>query len=480
MTRRIALWSLVIAAVVAVSAALAQTGGYGPSPGAGMGGFRATCGEDVRRLCPGVPRGEGRVMQCLANYRNQLSPACRASLADGGGGAGPGTSGYGPGPTGGGYRPNPYYGSSRSPNGYGYGPNAYNPNAYSPDPNAYGPDPNADGYRPGRNFGGYYGPGTDPNGYATDSYGTARDPESGMRLRREGRGFAAGDASSSGQGDTQGSIVTADGHTRTYAIHVPAGYDANKTYPLVLLFHGGYGSGARILSTTQFAAKADREGFIVVAPDGIDRHWNDGKAANPTIDDVGFVRQLIKMLESRFGINPKRIYATGISNGGEFTERLGCELSDTLAAIGTAAGPIAANLLSSCKPGPIAVVGIQGTADPLAPLNGGQAGGGYAMAKGGVAASAAQTMKLWAAVNGCNQTAKVTNIPPSVNDGTRVAKYDYPACAAGTNVVYYIVQGMGHGWPPRQGALDSAVTGPISHNINATDVMWGFFRDHSR
>jgi polyhydroxybutyrate depolymerase len=473
MIRRIAPWSLVIVAIVAVSAARAQTGGYGPSPGAGMGGFRATCGEDVRRLCAGVPRGDGRVMQCLANYRNQLSPDCRANLADGGSGAGPGGYGYGPG--GGGYGASPYYGTARNPNAYSYGPNAYNPDAYGPGPNAYGPAPNANGNVPGRNFGGY-GPGTDPNGYATDSNGM--DPDGGMRPRRESRGFAAGNTSSSGPGDTQGSITTADGRTRTYVIHVPAGYDANKTYPLVLLFHGGYGSGARFLSSTQFAAKADREGFIVVAPDGIDRHWNDGKAANPTVDDVGFVRQLIKTLRSRFAVDPKRIYAAGLSNGGEFTERLGCELSDTLAAIGTASGPIAANLLSFCKAGPIAVVGIQGTADPLTPLNGGEAGGGYAMAKGGLAASAAQTMKLWATVNGCNQAPKVTNIPPSVNDGTRVAKYDYPACAAGTNVVYYIVQGMGHGWPPKEGAL--AAGGPTSHNINATDVMWGFFRDHSR
>src|SRR5581483_9072888 len=100
------------------------------------------------------------------------------------------------------------------------------------------------------------------------------------------------------------------------------------------------------------------------------------------------------------------------------------------------------------------------------------AGGGYARAKGGIAASAKDTMKLWATVDGCNQTPTVENVPPRVNDGTRVTKYSYSGCSAGTDVVYYIVQGMGHGWPPVESALGAGVTGPTSHNINATDVMW--------
>jgi polyhydroxybutyrate depolymerase len=102
-------------------------------------------------------------------------------------------------------------------------------------------------------------------------------------------------------------------------IHTPANYDLKKSYPLVLLFHGGYGSGARVLSYTRFASKADNAGFIVVAPDGVDNHWNDGRGTtNATVDDVGFVRQLIKALEARLAIDTRRIYATGISNGGTF------------------------------------------------------------------------------------------------------------------------------------------------------------------
>jgi polyhydroxybutyrate depolymerase len=296
-----------------------------------------------------------------------------------------------------------------------------------------------------------------------------------MRPMRETRRYDPNNPPSSGPGESAGSIVTGDGRTRTYVIHTPVGISPSKTYPLVLLFHGGGGEGARVLSTTRFASKADQEGFIVVAPDGVNRHWDDGRGtANAGIDDVGFVRQLIADLKSRLPVDPKRIYATGLSNGGIFTQRLGCELSDTLAAIGPDAGPMAANLLSSCKPGPIAVVGIQGGADARIPLEGGEMGEGTV---GGIAASAAQTMKLWATVNGCNLTPDVANVRRSVNDGTRVVKYSYSGCTAGTNVEYYIVQGMGHGWP---GALAMRINGPTSHNINATDVMWGFFKAHSR
>ena len=67
-----------------------------------------------------------------------------------------------------------------------------------------------------------------------------------------------------------------------------------------------------------------------------------------------------------------------------------------------------------------------------------------------------------------------------MNDGTKVVKYSYAGCSAGTNVDYYIVQGMGHGWPPAQGALAMRISGSTSHNISATDVMWDFFNEHSR
>ncbi len=287
-----------------------------------------------------------------------------------------------------------------------------------------------------------------------------------------------GQASQFAPGNYQGSIVAADGRTRTYILHVPSGYSAAKSYPLVLVFHGGMGTGARIEKSTNFDAKADAKGFFVVYPDGIGHNWNDGRGtANPTIDDVDFVRRLIANLKSRLPIDDKRIYATGASNGGHFSWRLGCELADVFAAVGSDIGPIPVNLVPSCRPVmPIAVVGIQGGADPISPLEGGEVELSQllGMGKGGMVESAAKTMNFWASVNGCDSNPTIVHEPPRVNDGTSVDKYTYSGCKSGAPVIYYIVRGMGHSWPPQLGPLPE-ITGPTSHNINATDVMWDFF-----
>jgi polyhydroxybutyrate depolymerase len=284
-------------------------------------------------------------------------------------------------------------------------------------------------------------------------------------------------------GDYNGSIVTADGRTRSYILHIPAGFPAGKPYPLVLVFHGGLGTGARAEKGTNFSAKADAKGFIVVYPDGIGHNWNDGRGtANPTIDDVGFVRQLIGDLETRLTIDAKRIFATGVSNGGHFANRLGCELSDMLAAVGSDIGAMPANLLPRCKPArPIAMIGIQGAADPISPINGGEVASLAAMGlgKGGLVESATTTMNFWASVNGCDRKPTLVREPPRVNDGTSVDRYSFSGCKDDAPVVYYIVQGMGHAWPPHTQPLPQ-ITGPTSHNINATDVMWDFFSSISR
>ena len=259
---------------------------------------------------------------------------------------------------------------------------------------------------------------------------------------------------------------------RTYALHIPA-RRTRIFSPLVLLFHGSRGNGNFILNRTNFAAKAEAEGFIVSAPDGINGGWNDGRGTvNPNVDDVGFVRQLIASLKSQLPIDVTRIYAAGISNGGIFTHRLACELSDVLTAIATVAGPLPTNLAQS-RPHPVSVLGIQGDADPRVPFDGTRANN-----RAGQLESAANTMNFWASINSCNLTPTVTHVAPTVNDGTSVEKYTYSGGSA--DVVYYIVRGMGHAWPPNPSESAEYETGLTSKNIDATEVMWDFFYQHSR
>jgi polyhydroxybutyrate depolymerase len=227
---------------------------------------------------------------------------------------------------------------------------------------------------------------------------------------------------------------------RTYELHVPVPR-SKIFFPLVLLFHGRRGNGKVMLNRTGFAAKAEAEGFIVAAPDAVNGGWNDGRGTvNPNVDDVGFIRQLMESLKSQYAIDVTRIYATGISNGGIFTNRLACELSDVLTAVAPVAGPLPTNLARS-RPNPISVLGIQGDADPRVPFDGTRAN-----SRAGQLESAVNTMNFWASINSCNLTPNITHVLPTVNDGTSIDKYTYSGGLA--EVVYYIVRGMGHAWPP--------------------------------
>jgi polyhydroxybutyrate depolymerase len=263
-----------------------------------------------------------------------------------------------------------------------------------------------------------------------------------------------------------------NGIERSYELHLPA--RRTKVYfPLVLLFHGRGRSGNVILSRTGFAAKADAEGFMIAAPDGINGHWNDGRGTvNPDVDDVGFIRELVVSLKSEFPIDIRRIYAAGSSNGGIFTQRLACEFSDVLTAIATVAGPLPTNVNQS-RPNPISVVGIQGDEDPRVPIDGVRVSGKVSQIE-----SAFSTMNFWASINSCYPAPTVTHIPPTINDTTSVDKYVYSGGLA--DVVYYIVRGMGHAWPPYASAESEHETGVSSQNIVATDVIWDFFHQHSK
>jgi polyhydroxybutyrate depolymerase len=267
------------------------------------------------------------------------------------------------------------------------------------------------------------------------------------------------------------------GQVRTYHLHLPSGYNRNRSWPLVLAFHGGYGSGKRLARNTGFNALADQEGFIVVYPDGINRHWNDGRGtANPNIDDVGFVRALIDRLVRYRNIDPSRIYATGISNGGQFTQRLACEMSDKIAAFAPVAATFPAAIKSSCKPkNSVAMLMINSPQDPLVPWQGGEGGG-----LGGKILSVAETVEFWRKHNNCSpvgQTQALQNIAPS--DGTQVRVSSYSGGCPRSEVILYTIEGGGHTWPDgRENAVISRV-GKTSRQLRASQVIWNFFKRHS-
>jgi polyhydroxybutyrate depolymerase len=148
------------------------------------------------------------------------------------------------------------------------------------------------------------------------------------------------------------------GRSRTYRLHVPSGPHDGRPAALVLVFHGGRGDGESVERLTGFDALSDREGFLVAYPDGVGKQWNDGREVadfetfQDHVDDVAFVADLIDAIGNGHAVDPKRVFATGISNGGIFSHYLGARLSGRIAAIAPVAGSPSRFEGSSSRIGP--------------------------------------------------------------------------------------------------------------------------------
>lgn len=266
---------------------------------------------------------------------------------------------------------------------------------------------------------------------------------------------------------------------RTYLLHLPPSYEKGKPLPLLLVFHGGGTPAQRMIRYSGMSDLADREGFVVVYPQGTNNHWNDGRKGAPQVDDVAFIRTLIDHLGKTLSIDRRRIYATGISNGGMFTQRLACELSGTIAAIASVAASMPEDFSAQCKPAaPISVLMIHGTDDPLVPYRGGQLSGATAI--GGRVWPVADTINYWVAHDRCS-TKPATELLPDkdTQDGTRVRRDAYSQCIAGTDVVLYTVEGGGHTWPGSNQYLPERLIGRTSMDVNGSEVIWDFFAGHA-
>jgi polyhydroxybutyrate depolymerase len=279
---------------------------------------------------------------------------------------------------------------------------------------------------------------------------------------------------------------TWDGLKRTYVIHLPPSFGKTGPLPLVMVLHGGGGTGEKMerLTLGGINRLSDREGFVVVYPDGIEEHWNDGRdkvkyrAHREKIDDVGFLSALIDHLAAGGNIDKKRVYVTGISNGAMMSNRLACELTGRIRAIAPVAGNMPYDLAPRCSPSrPIPVLMISGTQDPMMPWAGGEAH--FLRLKFGKVLSVPETIKFWVAHNHCAPAPAVTREPDkNPQDGTRVRKEVYAGCDAGAEVILYPVEGGGHTWPKGYRYLPERLIGKTSEDIDANELIWGFFKKH--
>jgi polyhydroxybutyrate depolymerase len=244
---------------------------------------------------------------------------------------------------------------------------------------------------------------------------------------------------------------------------------------LVIVLHGGSGTGAGMPPLTGTNAVADQKGFIAVYPDGIQKKWADGR--NPSsVNDVAFLSSLVSQLATDVGVDQSRVYATGISNGGFMSTRLACEASNVFAAVAVVAATMPQNIVAGCAPNRVVpFMLIHGTADTLVP----DAGGQVTVGDGGLILSTADTVTFWRGVNGCSSTTATSSID-TVNDGTSITLNQYTNCKAGGEVAFYNVTGGGHTWPGGLQYLPQIIIGKTSRDMNASAVIWSFFSRFSR
>jgi polyhydroxybutyrate depolymerase len=245
-------------------------------------------------------------------------------------------------------------------------------------------------------------------------------------------------------GTTSRTIVV-DGRERAFRLHRPAAPPA----ALVVMLHGGFGSARQAEAQYGWNELADRQGFAVVYPDGLDRAWNVGggccgRSAATGVDDVAFIRAVVAAVRPELAVDPGRVYATGMSNGGMLAYRLACD-TDLFAAV----GPVAATLLGPCpSPAPVSVIHVHGSADRRVRYDGAP-GEGVGRIDG---VAVPDLIATWRGVDRCDP-------PTAVTDGAN--NRSEATCPDGRGVTLVTVAGAGHEWPG-----------------DTTATIWRFFLAH--
>lgn len=267
-----------------------------------------------------------------------------------------------------------------------------------------------------------------------------------------------------------------DGLARTFRVWIPTSSENSSPLPVVLLLHGGFGSGAQIEASSRMLAVAEAEGFAVVSPDGTAgpggvRSWNGGlccgASADNDVDDVGFVSAILDRLDGSLCIDRRRVFATGMSNGAILSHRLACDLGDRIAAVAPVSGT---DMTYGCDPvRPVPVHEVHGSLDLNVPFDGGLGCG----ASGADYRSVPATIAGWRQRNDCRDAVTSTS---TIGNGACSLHAD---CAAGSAVELCVIDGGGHQWPggepPSVAGLPGCGFGEQSQTYSASQEAWNFF-----
>ena len=256
----------------------------------------------------------------------------------------------------------------------------------------------------------------------------------------------------------------------------------DKKNPVMMAFHGGQGQGLNFEGRTRLGEFLEKKDIIYVLPEGYKSFWNDKSGAfreDEEIDDVQFIKEVIKKISEDFPVDPKRIFIAGYSRGGTFSMRLACEINEQLAGVVVVGASMPLSLESQCSfKNPVSLLLIHGEDDPIIPFEGGEIGNqNYpSLITNGNVLGAHQSVELWSRLLKCQNKAEETRLPILVQDGTSVTHISYTNCQAGKEINFYKVKGMGHAWPPRPRSMVFFM-GQTSHNVQANELILKFIEN---
>lgn len=290
--------------------------------------------------------------------------------------------------------------------------------------------------------------------------------------------------------------VKSGGVPRKFLVHLPRLYDPRRPVPVVIALHGLGMSIDSMRGLTLFDVPADTNNFMVVYPQGLGGGWNaGGLKPSSQANDVLFISDLIAQLKSKYAVDSRSIYVCGISNGGQMAQRLACsEISRQFAAVGVVAITGFTSVCKACTARqPIPIVFFLGTEDSLVPWEDGVSkklgafGEKYGIgdlsltptiAKYADFMTAEQVIDFWVEHNSSGSPRHEAMPDRDSRDGCRVARDSYGG--GDREVLVYKIEGGGHSWPGGLGFVAEEKLGRTTNDINASQLLWDFFRRHSR